>query len=162
MILITDIHQLIFALAFTKNVGGVWAIRLLLGMFESSFSPCLVAITVQWYLKHEQAYITTIWQAMFAVAGCFSSLMGYAFLKVDNTNQTVHGWQWLHVLVGILSLSSTSKSWPAPPSPPPPFLPPLPFLARLFNDSSSMISAHYAHLLRSEYSRPSHRPRLPS
>ncbi|KEF52353.1 uncharacterized protein A1O9_11593 [Exophiala aquamarina CBS 119918] len=97
---------LIFALAFTKNVPGVWAIRFLLGFFESAFAPCLLAITVQWYRKKEQPMVTTVWQAAFGAAQGFSSLMGYAFIQVDNT-RNLRGWQWLHILVGILSLSSS-------------------------------------------------------
>lgn len=53
--------------------------------------------------------VTTVWQAAFGVAQGFSSLMGYAFSKVDN-NHNLHGWQWLHILMGILSLSSSRKS----------------------------------------------------
>lgn len=102
--------KLIFALGFTKNIPGVWAIRFLLGFFESAFAPCLLGITVQWYRKKEQAMVTTVWQAAFGAAQGFSSLMGYAFIRVGNSHG-LHGWQWLHVLVGILSLSSSSECW---------------------------------------------------
>ena len=100
---------LIFALAFTKNVGGVWAIRILLGLFEASFAPCLVAITVQWYLKEEQAMITTIWQAAFGIAGIISSLLGFGFIHLNNATSKLHGWQWLHIVVGLISLGSARK-----------------------------------------------------
>ncbi|KAF2008629.1 MFS general substrate transporter [Aaosphaeria arxii CBS 175.79] len=99
---------LVFALGFTKNVSGVWAIRFFLGMFEAAFAPCLLAITVQWYHKKEQAMVTTVWQAAYALASGFSSLMGYAFINVKNSPGNLHGWQWLHILVGILSASSAA------------------------------------------------------
>src|SRR5688572_26211030 len=51
--------------------------------------------------------VTTIWQAAYALASGFSSLMGYAFINVKNSPGSLRGWQWLHILVGILSASST-------------------------------------------------------
>lgn len=53
--------------------------------------------------------VTTIWQAAYALAAGFSSLMGYAFINVKDSPGNLHGWQWLHILVGILSASSTGK-----------------------------------------------------
>lgn len=99
---------MVFALGFTKNVHGVWGIRFVLGMFEAAFAPCLLAITVQWYKKSEQPMVTTIWQACYALASGFLSLMGYAFINV--TGSRLAGWQYLHILVGILSASSTGES----------------------------------------------------
>ena len=48
--------------------------------------------------------VTTVWQAAFGAAQGFSSLMGYAFLKVDNRYK-LYGWQWLNILVGILLIA---------------------------------------------------------
>lgn len=45
-----------FSLAFSMSVPPVWAIRFLLGFFEATFGPSLLAITVQWYTKEEQPF----------------------------------------------------------------------------------------------------------
>jgi hypothetical protein len=38
-------YQLLLGITFSLNVAPVFALRALLGFFESSFSPCLVAST---------------------------------------------------------------------------------------------------------------------
>lgn len=53
--------------------------------------------------------VATIWQAAYAIASGFSSLMGYAFINVKSSPGTLHGWQWLHILIGILSATSAGK-----------------------------------------------------
>ena len=53
--------------------------------------------------------ITTYWQGAFGVAGVISGFLGYGFIHVDNATRKVHGWQWVHVIVGILSFASSSE-----------------------------------------------------
>ncbi|KAK6909677.1 hypothetical protein L486_00676 [Kwoniella mangroviensis CBS 10435] len=98
---------LVMGLAFSLDVKPVFAIRFLLGFFESSFSPCLVAITVQWFTAHEQTLITTVWQAMFAAAGFASNLIAYGFYQLggDSNAKTkgLYTWQWMTVVIALIS-----------------------------------------------------------
>ncbi|KAI9631747.1 major facilitator superfamily domain-containing protein [Dioszegia hungarica] len=98
---------LVVGLAFALSIPPVLAIRFLLGFFESSFSPCLMAITVQWFTVDEQTYITTIWTAMFAVAGVTANLLGYGFYHVLGANP-LRGWQIMTVVIAIISLAASA------------------------------------------------------
>lgn len=66
--------QLAFGLAFSFSIPPVWGIRFLLGFFESTFGPCLLSITVQWYTKEEQPFASATWQMMLGLA---SSIVGF-------------------------------------------------------------------------------------
>jgi len=44
------------------TIPPVFAIRFLLGLFESLIGPVLVSIMIQWYKVSEQPFVTTVWQ----------------------------------------------------------------------------------------------------
>ena len=60
------------------------------------------SVTVQWFTAEEQTLVTTIWQAMFGVAGIVSNLMAYGFYHVKGRHP-LWSWQWLNVSVAIIS-----------------------------------------------------------
>lgn len=70
------IPQLCLGLAFSKSTPPVFAVRVLLGFFESVFGPCLLSITVQWYLKEEQPFAAATWQMMLGLASSIMATFG--------------------------------------------------------------------------------------
>ncbi|RSH83798.1 hypothetical protein EHS25_005413 [Saitozyma podzolica] len=98
---------LLLGITFSLNVAPVFALRALLGFFESSFSPCLVAITVQWFTTDEQTLITTVWQTMFACAGFVSNLLAYGFYQLHGSENIrtrgLYTWQWMTLCIAIIS-----------------------------------------------------------
>ena len=113
---------LVLGLAFSWHPIPVFVIRALLGLFESSFGPCLVTsecgarirgvtltpVTVQWFTAEEQTLITTFWQAMFGFAGIASNLMAYGFYHVQGAN--LKGWQYFTLCISIISFIASSES----------------------------------------------------
>jgi hypothetical protein len=121
--------QLLLGITFSLNVAPVFALRALLGFFESSFSPCLVAstsippsgalrsalqrrladraVTVQWFTTDEQTLITTVWQTMFACAGFVSNLLAYGFYQLHGSENIrtrgLYTWQWMTLCIAIIS-----------------------------------------------------------
>jgi len=98
---------LLFGITFSLKVAPVFVLRTLLGFFESSFNPCLVAITVQWFLAEEQAMITTVWQLMFVLANFVASLLAFGFYQIHGAQgiktKGLYTWQWMTLCISLIS-----------------------------------------------------------
>ncbi|ORY31060.1 major facilitator superfamily domain-containing protein [Naematelia encephala] len=98
---------LLLGLTFSLSIPPVFAIRFLLGFFESLVGPCLLAITVQWYLREEQAFVSSIWQCMLGVSSAISALLGFGFYHVENKHAGLYGWQWMSLAIALFSFISS-------------------------------------------------------
>ncbi|KZO90461.1 MFS general substrate transporter, partial [Calocera viscosa TUFC12733] len=99
---------LLMGLAFSLNIPAVFGVRFLLGFFESLIGPCLLAIMVQWYLKQEQAYVSSFWQCMLGFNSVIGGLLGFGFYHVTGKNGGLKGWQWMTVAVSLFSFISSA------------------------------------------------------
>ncbi|RDW89671.1 MFS general substrate transporter-52 [Coleophoma cylindrospora] len=105
--------------AFTKNFQQLAAVRVLLGTFEAAIFPCIVMYITMTYNRDEYARRNTYIFAASAISGAFGEL--YTLSEVEyktNTKQGgllafgltqiesggLHGWQWMYIVEGILSL----------------------------------------------------------
>ncbi|KAL1413231.1 hypothetical protein Q8F55_000984 [Vanrija albida] len=95
---------LLFGLAFSLAVPPVFAIRFLLGFFESIVGPCLLSLTVQWYRKEEQPFVSAMWQMMLGLHSMIGGILGFAFYHVQKN--ALRGWQWMTLCIAIFSLIS--------------------------------------------------------
>lgn len=77
---------LLMGIAFSLNVKAVFALRFLLGLFESLIGPVLLSITVQWYRKDEQPFVSAMWQAMIGLNNIVGGLLGFGFYHVKKTH----------------------------------------------------------------------------
>ncbi|WOO79139.1 putative transporter [Vanrija pseudolonga] len=100
---------LLFGLGFSMSIPPVLAIRFLLGFFESLVGPCLVALMVQWYRIEEQPFVGTMWQCMLGLSTIITSLLAYGFFHIENGK--LKSWQWLHVMIGLISLVCSLIVW---------------------------------------------------
>lgn len=82
--------------------------KFVLGFTEATFGPCLLAITVQWYKRSEQPFVTAIWQSMSALATSVASLYGWGFYQVPEASG-LKGWQWVILALAVGSFISSSK-----------------------------------------------------
>jgi MFS family permease len=99
-------------MTFSFRVPPVLALRFLLGFFESVFGPCLLTITVQWYLVADQAMVQAIWQSMLGAAITLIALMAYGFFHVEYSGSGLRGWQWLFLTVALISFISSGRLTP--------------------------------------------------
>ncbi|WOO79996.1 putative transporter [Vanrija pseudolonga] len=96
---------LLIGIAFSLSVPPVFAIRFLLGFFESIIGPCLLTLTVQWYLAPEQPLVQAVWQCMVGANTIISGILGYGFYHVKS-HHGLKGWQWMHIAIAIVSFIS--------------------------------------------------------
>ena len=94
-----------FAQAGVRTVGGMYACRFLVGLFESGFSPIIIFLLGSWYSKRELAKRVAIWHVTgflgsatsgFLQAGVYASLDGRYGLE---------GWRWLYISMFLQILS---------------------------------------------------------
>ncbi|KAF2225703.1 putative transmembrane transporter [Elsinoe ampelina] len=85
---------------FTTNLGGLIAVRALLGTCESGFTPGAVYLMSMWYQKHEfQLRFNIFWSAGI-LAGATSGLMAYGLVNM-NTLAGLAGWRWVLIIEGL-------------------------------------------------------------
>lgn len=99
---------LAFGLTFTMSMPPILANRALLGLFESTFNPCLVTIMVQWYLKAEQPFVSAVWHSFTSLSTCIQSIMGFGFYYVRE-NSALKSWQYLLLTASCISAIATSE-----------------------------------------------------
>ncbi|KIX95322.1 uncharacterized protein Z520_08839 [Fonsecaea multimorphosa CBS 102226] len=93
------------------NFASIVALRVLLGVFESSKmasdSCSLVILTAMWYKRHEQVSRMGIWYQGTSVAPVVSSLASYGFLHYTDSHPHVHfkSWQILFLVFGIITIA---------------------------------------------------------
>ncbi|WVR03573.1 hypothetical protein IAU60_000565 [Kwoniella sp. DSM 27419] len=102
---------LLMGLTFSLSVPPVFAIRFLLGLFESLFGPVLLSVTVQWYLKEEQPFVSAVWQSMLGLSTTIMSLFGYGFYHIVGTRAGLRNWQWLTLTVSLFSFCSATVTF---------------------------------------------------
>lgn len=97
---------LLMGIAFSLNVKAVFALRFLLGLFESLIGPCLLSLTVQWYRKEEQPFVSSMWQCMIGLHNIVGGLLGFGFYHIKKQHG-LRGWQWMTLAIALFSFVSS-------------------------------------------------------
>ncbi|CAI0643035.1 unnamed protein product [Colletotrichum noveboracense] len=104
--------------AFTKRFGDLVAVRLLLGLCEAGFFPCLSLYITMVYKREEQsannfgtqglrlAYLFT----SVSLAGMFGGLIATAITKIGHS-AGLRAWSWLYIIEGLVSLLAVTWVW---------------------------------------------------
>ncbi|KAJ5676232.1 hypothetical protein N7462_009129 [Penicillium macrosclerotiorum] len=86
-----------------QNFGGLVALRVLLGCFESAIAPSLILITSMWYKRNEQPRRMGIWYLGTGTASIMGALVSYGLLFY--TNDRFKSWQILFLVFGIITIA---------------------------------------------------------
>ncbi|TKX19069.1 MFS transporter-like protein 161 [Elsinoe australis] len=87
--------------AAVKNYGGLLAVRLLLGLFESAMNPSSPIILSAWYTKKEQAVRFASAVAGMGVGQILGGFLSFGLQHINNA--TFSGWRALHLFCGGLT-----------------------------------------------------------
>nr|QFR37131.1 MFS transporter [Cyberlindnera americana] len=85
------------------NLQGFMALRVILGMLESSITPAMVILTTQWYKKEEHYLRTAIWLSACSVG----SILGYSFaygLYIHGGNWSIASWKVVYIVIGLCNV----------------------------------------------------------
>lgn len=94
---------LTFCLCVCNDVKQVYALRFLIGLAESTFYPGMQYIIGSWYRRDELAKRSCIFHTSSAIASMISGYLMASVYHLDG-KRGLHGWQWLFVVDGIISL----------------------------------------------------------
>ena len=72
------------------------------GLAEGTFYPGMQYIIGSWYRKDELAKRTCIFHISSVVGAMFSGYLMAAVYRLDG--KSYHGWQWLFIIDGVISL----------------------------------------------------------
>ncbi|KAK2607957.1 hypothetical protein N8I77_006596 [Diaporthe amygdali] len=87
----------------TASYQGLWAIRFLMGTFESAL-PAGAAYMLSMYYTKRESSIRFAWFFNFALAGpMFSGLLAYAIVSLDGAGG-LEGWRWIFVIEGLMTV----------------------------------------------------------
>ncbi|KAK8864424.1 hypothetical protein IAR55_001672 [Kwoniella newhampshirensis] len=89
--------------AAVKNFGGLFALRFLLGVFESPLLPSVVFYLSQFYTRGELARRVGVFYAASSISGAFSGLLAFGIFQIKSTK--LHGWQYLFLIEGSGTLA---------------------------------------------------------
>lgn len=89
--------------AAASQYAGLVALRVLLGMLESSITPAFVIITGQYYRKQEMFVRTSIWFASNGIGIILGS--GIAYGLVENmASYSIEAWKLVFIITGVLTI----------------------------------------------------------
>ncbi|KID98229.1 MFS transporter, partial [Metarhizium majus ARSEF 297] len=95
---------------FITNIGGLYAVRLILGACEAGLFPALNLYLTMVYKRDEQATRVSYLFVCTAVAGAFGGLLAYSILKMDGVAGYA-GWRWVYIIEGIFSFLVAPVIW---------------------------------------------------
>lgn len=78
------------------------ALRLLLGVGESGFTPTAYYYMSLFYPKFSLGFRMGLFSGMYSVAGAFAGLLAYGLLHLDS--EILHGWQTVFLFEGALTV----------------------------------------------------------
>ncbi|KAK1660147.1 major facilitator superfamily domain-containing protein [Colletotrichum godetiae] len=93
-----------------RNVGGLYACRLVLGACEGGLLPSLNMYLTMVYKRDEIAKRTSYLVSCTALYGAFGGLLAYGLLQMEGVCGHV-GWRWVYLIEGAFSVICAFAVW---------------------------------------------------
>ncbi|OQN96422.1 hypothetical protein B0A48_17478 [Cryoendolithus antarcticus] len=93
-----------FSASAIKTPGQLYAIRFLVGLFESAYFPCVMYMLGSWYTKEERGKRLTIFYSTTAMSQMFSGYLQAAAYKNLSGVGGREGWSWLFIICSVICL----------------------------------------------------------
>jgi MFS family permease len=87
--------------AAAKNFAQLAAIRIMLGIFEAGFAPCVMFYMSTFWTRGELATRFAIWYTATVTSGAFSGLISFGLFQLKGS---LYGWQYLFIVEGALTV----------------------------------------------------------
>lgn len=83
--------------------GQLFAVRCLVGVFESGLMPGTAYYLSRWYRRAELGFRLSFYVAMAPLAGAFGGLLASGILSLPGIG-TIHGWRMIFLVEGIITV----------------------------------------------------------
>ncbi|KAF2738263.1 MFS general substrate transporter [Polyplosphaeria fusca] len=99
-------------MGLVNSLGGLVAMRLLLGLFEAGLFPGCVYLISMYYKRYELQWRLTLFFAASIIAGGFGGLLAFAIAKMDGI-RGYGGWRWIFIIEGLVTvvIGLVAKWW---------------------------------------------------
>ncbi|KAK5658060.1 hypothetical protein OQA88_2616 [Cercophora sp. LCS_1] len=91
-------------IAFSHNARQIYALRVLLGLFESSAWPGMMTLFMYWYTPMELAKRMGFYHSCQAIGSMVSGALQVAILETLEGKCGLRGWRWLFIINGVMTL----------------------------------------------------------
>ncbi|KAF5864876.1 hypothetical protein ETB97_006102 [Aspergillus alliaceus] len=88
-----------------KNAKTVYALRFFLGVFESTSWPGLASLLFNWYTPRELGTRLAIFGVSGTAGNMFLGILQAALYKNLDGAGGLHGWQWLFIVTGCITMA---------------------------------------------------------
>ncbi|KAK0466080.1 MFS general substrate transporter [Desarmillaria tabescens] len=95
--------------AACKNFAGLFVVRMILGMSEGCITTGFMIVTSMFYTRTEQTLRVGYWFLMDGTAQVISGFISFGTLHMK-TN-TLTAWQWLMIILGMLTMVTAIAFW---------------------------------------------------
>jgi MFS family permease len=85
------------AQGLVTNLGGLVALRLLIGIFEAGLFPGCLYLISSWYKRYELQWRFNLFFSASILAGGFGGLLAYAIAHMAGAGG-YNGWSWIFIL----------------------------------------------------------------
>lgn len=96
--------------AACTNLGGLLAVRFLLGAAEATITPAFMFLTTSWYTRDEIPVRTGIWFAGNSIGGLVASLFAFGVGHVPASDK-VGPWRWMYIILGLATFLWAFVLW---------------------------------------------------
>ena len=96
--------------AFVKSYGALLACRLILGLCEAGFFPCISLYITMVYNRKEQGLRFAYLFAATSFSGMFGGLIATGITKIGEAGG-LRSWSWLYIVEGLISLLIVPFVW---------------------------------------------------
>jgi MFS family permease len=91
-------------MSIVTHANHVYALRVLLGLFESSAWPGMMTLLMYWYTPTELAKRMGFYHSCQAVGSMMSGAMQAAITDTMDGRHGIAGWRWLFIINGIITV----------------------------------------------------------
>lgn len=96
--------------AFVKSYQGLIACRLVLGLCEAGFFPCISLYITMVYNRQEQGLRFAYLYAATSFSGMFGGLLATGITEISRVGG-LEAWSWLYIIEGLASLLVVPWAW---------------------------------------------------
>lgn len=91
-------------IALTTNANQIYALRVLLGLCESSAWPGMMTLLMLWYTPGELAKRMGFYHSCQALGSMMSGALQVAVINTLHGSSGIAGWRWLFVINGVMTV----------------------------------------------------------
>lgn len=96
--------------AACTNLGGLLAVRFLLGAAEATITPAFMFLTTSWYTRDEIPVRTGIWFSGNSIGGMVASLFAFGVGHISQSD-AVGPWRWMYIILGLATFLWAFVLW---------------------------------------------------